>query len=49
MKYYLNEIEITKQEAHDLSDKTGLIVSDNTLKFEKPKEIEKPKKGGKKK
>lgn len=39
MKYYNNEKEITMKEAHDLKDKSQLIVSDKPLKFTKTKEI----------
>ena len=44
MKYYNNEKEITSEKAHALVDKSGLIVSDEELKFRK----EKSKKGVKK-
>jgi len=35
MKYYFNEKEITKDEAHALKDKSGLIVSELTINFRK--------------
>lgn len=41
MKYYLDEKEITCEEAHALVDKTGLIVSDDALTFKK--EVKKTK------
>jgi len=37
MKYYNKKKEITMEEAHDLKDKSGLIVSDNPIKFKKEK------------
>ena len=35
MKYYNNEEEITSDEAHELKDKSGLIVADKERKFKK--------------
>lgn len=44
--YYNNEKEITYQEAHDLKDKSGLVVSGEKQEFKKK---ETPKKKEKKK
>jgi hypothetical protein len=38
MKYYNNKKEITMKEAHELKDKSGLVVSDKEIKFKKQKE-----------
>ena len=44
MKYYNNEKEITMEEAHELKDKSGLIVADNPLTFKKEKVADAPNK-----
>jgi hypothetical protein len=48
MYYYINEKEITSEEAHALRDKTGLIVSDVAITFKKEKKEKKVKKHGSK-
>lgn len=37
--YYNNEKEITRDEAHALTDKSGLMVSEKELKFDKKEEV----------
>ncbi len=44
MKYYNNKKEISKKEAHELRDRSNLIVSDKEIKFKK----DKPDKGANK-
>ena len=41
MKYYNNKIEITMDEAHELKDKSGLIVSDDSIELKSEKKEKK--------
>ena len=43
MKFYINEKEITSEEAHALKDKSGLIISEKAIKFKKPEVVDKTK------